>query len=50
MHDYADAGVLGLPTIIDCVEGPAPVHYGGLLEISAKIISKNWLRSVVNFK
>ena len=42
------AGVLGLPTITDYVERPAPVLYGGLLEISAKIISKNWLRSVIN--
>ena len=43
------AGVLGFPTITDYVERPAPVHYGGLLEISAKVISKNWLRSVINF-
>ena len=44
------AGILGLPTITDYAEIPAPGHYGGLLEISAKIISKNWLRSVIDFK
>ena len=34
------AGVLGLPTITDYVERPAPGHYGGLLEIPVKSYPK----------
>lgn len=34
------AGVLGLPTIIDYAERPAPVNNGGLLEISVKSYPK----------
>ena len=34
------AGVLGLPTITDYAERPAPGHYGGLLEISVKVYPK----------
>lgn len=41
-------GVLGFPTITDNAERPTLVHYGSLLEISAKIIFENWLRSVKN--
>ena len=34
------AGVLGLTTITDYVERPAPVLYGGLLEISVELYPK----------